>query len=557
MKKISEMEEKEMRKDKGISMKKVFALVFLVFGFAVFGVNVHTAEAQTGEADFYVINSSPHVVAPGETAVLTITLKNLGTSFAARVGASLDPDDLSPLDPIGAAKIQIPSAAEATEGSFFGTVGQEEEIVLTYNVSVKPTAAEKVYSVPVNLTWGFGTGKVSSQTLYVGVEVKKKAAEFAVINVSPDEFAPGELTTLKITLKNTGSNFAKKVSAELDSKDSSPLDAVGASKINAEKALILPGESFVISYPVNVKENTAEGVYTTALSLSWETYVSDSATLSIGTHVKGSIVPAVAGLALDPASVRGGAKNVKISVSLENAGKATAENMKAELVLKEPFTPAYSQSDASFVGRLEPNKQKTATFYVDIAENAAPMKYSIPLKLTYQDSKGKEFSVTKSVELLIEPKPYFEVTDARAEPAFPKPDERVRLYITIKNVGFENAEAVDLRVIRESGQPFTYDRRSDFIGLLKPDEAGTATLILDVDKEAVPKEYLLRLLVRATGDSEKADSNVYTQELKTKITVASGDKKAEEAGIRPVIAGLAVILGAVFVFWKLWRRKTS
>lgn len=85
----------------------------------------------------------------------------------------------------------------------------------------------------------------------------------------------------------------------------------------------------------------------------------------------------------------------------------------------------------------------------------------------------------------------------------------------------------------------------------------TATLILDVDKEAIPKEYLLRLLVRSTGDSEKADNNVYTQELKTKITVASGDKKAEETNPLPIIAGLAIVLGAIFLVWRLLRRKTS
>jgi hypothetical protein len=46
---------------------------------------------------FYAMNVSPTSVSPGENSVLNVTLKHLGTQFASRIEASLDPFDISGL----------------------------------------------------------------------------------------------------------------------------------------------------------------------------------------------------------------------------------------------------------------------------------------------------------------------------------------------------------------------------------------------------------------------------------------------------------------------------
>ncbi|RMF90401.1 MAG: hypothetical protein D6733_03980 [Methanobacteriota archaeon] len=502
-----------------------------------------TPLAVAGTAEFYVTKTSLTELAPGETGVLNITLKNLGTEFASRISASLDPGDTSPVDPIGPVAIQIPAASEALPTSFFGAVTQGEEIVISYRVAAKTTASEGVYSVPLTLTWDV-SGTTYSATLYIGMQIRKKDARLTISEVSPGAIAPGESAELKVRLKNTGEGSAERLTIEIDPSDTSPLDPIGPTKVEVDHP-VAPGEEITLTYPVKVRSGTVEDVYYTPLSLSWETFnISKSATLQIGTLVKGEVKLGVASVSTDPSEIRSGDDNVKVSVSLENSGEATAHNVRAGLALGDGFAPSYSQSDSAYLGKLSSSESQSATFYVDVAEDLAPGKYSIPLELVYDDDDGREHSVEKSVDLLVEPKPYFRVSSVRLEPDELRPGGHALLYVEVENTGHEKAESVDLRVVRESGQPFDYDRRSDFIGTLKPGEKGTALLEFDVDGDAAPKEHLLKLMVRSTGDSELGDDNVYTQELKAPVVVAEGQAEAEQASPLPLalaaVAGLAI-----------------
>jgi hypothetical protein len=160
----------------------------------------------------------------------------------------------------------------------------------------------------------------------------------------------------------------------------------------------------------------------------------------------------------------------------------------------------------------------------------------------YQDSSGREYREEKSISVLVEPAPYFELTSVELLPGNPSPGDRVTLKLRIKNTGGEKAENTDIRVIRESSQPFDFTTRSDFIGTIKPGEAGEGAIEFEVKEDAVPKEYRLRLSVRCTGDSEAGDDNVYVQEIAVPVRVVAG---ASEGGDRVFYAGAGVLLLAL------------
>ena len=83
------------------------------------------------------------------------------------------------------------------------------------------------------------------------------------------------------------------------------------------------------------------------------------------------------------------------------------------------------------------------------------------------------------------------------------------LYITVKNVGTEDAESTDVRLIKQSAQPFSTDVRSDYLGLIAPGEEAVAVFHLDVSSDAEIKEHDLKLIIRAKGDSDSGDDNIY------------------------------------------------
>lgn len=523
----------------------------LITGILLLAILSQAGNLWAQEADFYITEAAPLEVSPGEVTTLNVTLKNLGsgpTGYAVYLKSSLDPDDGSPVDPIGPAKIFIGTAAEARRiEEFFGIVRQGEAIKLSYRIGVKPGVEEKTYTVPLVLEWKDHILESKSQTIYLGIRVKDLKADFQVLDFEPKLLEPGDVALLSIRIKNIGDNFASKVKIAIDPFDVTPVDPIGV--VEVEKAMVQPDEVVDLSYPVFVKLNASENVYYTPVYLTWETYESKSHILAIGTYVRGNITLGIASVETDPKDTRSGTDDVKLMVSIENSGRAVATDVKTTLQLSDPFKASYSQSDAAYIGRIEPGQTRPATFYFDLDELAREGKYAIPLLLSYRDQRDVEYEFTTSVDLIVEPKPYFEVVEIKAEPEALKPNDHVRLGIKVENIGQEKGESVDLRVIRESGQPFTYDTKSDFIGTLNPGESGTAVLEFDVDEDAAPKDYILKLSIRATGDSERGDTNVYTQELKATISV--GETDMERRSISPFAGvGIVVLLLAGFLAWR-------
>ncbi|WP_456475006.1 COG1361 S-layer family protein [Candidatus Pyrohabitans sp.] len=390
-------------------------------------------------------------------------------------------------------------------------------------------------------------------------------ADFYAVSIAPTQVEPGETAILNITLKNLAPTYAVYLKASLDPDDTSPVDAIGALRVwlnrveSAQESpryfgVVLRGDEVTLSYPIHVKLNTPEGVYKTPLKLVWQNNLMEEKTQTIllGILVKGGISLGVASVDTDPAKIRSGDDNVKIVVKVHNSGEAVAKNVRARLITDGPFKPSYSNKNLAYLGRLDAGTEQTATFYLDVEETARPGNYVLPLLLSYEDLRNNRFEVQEEVNIIVEPKPYFDVVGTKLVPELPKPGERALLYLDIKNIGHENGESVDVRVVREAGQPFSFDIRSDFIGTLKPGETGTAALEFDIDKDAIPKEYLLRLIVRATGDTEKGDTNIYTQELKAPVSVGKGGKSSNSLRYAALLAGIAVAAGLLYR-----RRKQS
>jgi|Deesub1362A_J573_1020465.scaffolds.fasta_scaffold00051_137 hypothetical protein len=393
-------------------------------------------------------------------------------------------------------------------------------------------------------------------------------ADFYLMDISPQKVVPGENTTLNITLKNLAPALASYVKASLDPEDVAPIDPLGAGKyFLTKKAVKASGdekyfgavwqyEELYLSIPIYTKSGTAEGVYNVPLVVEWknEKLEDKSQTLYVNLLVQGEIDIGLTSFSTEPSKIRSGDEDIKVTFTFENTGEAAAQNIEIRLLLAPPFSTTYSHGDRAYIGSLGPGEAQSVTFYIDIDENVKPGKYSIPFEITYKDKRNDRYAKKDSVEVIIEPKPYFEISSTNLKPSTLKPGDHSLLYINLKNIGFEKAEAVDVRVVRETGQPFRYDVRSDFIGTLKPNETGTAVLEFDVEKDAIPKEYLLRIIVRCTGDTEKGDTNVYTQELKVPLLVNEGS--SENISLK-YLAVIVVLLAGLIAWLKLRKPKET
>ncbi len=385
-------------------------------------------------------------------------------------------------------------------------------------------------------------------------------ADFYITKVEHTKLKQDSYGVVNITLKNLAPNYAVYTSVSFDPQDTSPIDPVDAPRKYIGKFLegkqseqyfgaILQREEANVSYRVYVKKGTPPGVYFVPLLIQWrDEYLNPkSQTVILALPVEGEIKLSISGVATSPARVRSGQDDVAVYVSISNTGDAEARNVRVKLLPEAPFSESFSGSGESFLGNIPPYGSGKAEFHIDVAEKAKPGKYTIPLEISYQNSKGEKFSIRDSLEILVEPRPYFEVEDVKITPETPAQGDRVVVHVKIKNVGYEKAENVDVRVIRESSQPFEFNTRSDFVGTLKPKEVGEAALDISVKKDALPKEYRLRLSIRCTGDSDRSDDNVYTQEVAVPLRVVE-NKTPEKKGwgylgiVVVTIAGIAYLV---------------
>lgn len=397
---------------------------------------------------------------------------------------------------------------------------------------------------------------VAAQTTYSSVTIK---------DVTPTELHPGDTKEVTLTVSNEGSKDAKDVKLALAFQGNRYVSVVGATTKNID--WLHSRDSQKITIKVHVNDNTPTGSYSIPVTATWyerETIISDGHTqtvlkpktrpLGIGFYVRGNVSIYVGDVVTDPASIRPGDQNVKISIEIGNSGESSADNVEARIIPTDGFETSWSGTDRSYMGKLPPGQAKRATFHFDVKKGIEAKKYNLTLLINYEDVDDVEHRVEKHVEILVETKPAFEVSSFHTSPAnISAGGENIKLYVTVKNTGSEDAESVSIRSTDEEKVPFDFSVKSDYVGDLKPGESGEGVLEFDVDKDASPKVYPQSIEIRCSGDKDQGDYNVYTFNKQIRL-------KVQESAHGPIpsvpgFGGLLSILALSLVFTYKGRKR--
>ncbi len=396
--------------------------------------------------------------------------------------------------------------------------------------------------------------------LYPVVSVDAAFSSIAITNVKPTELSPGDTSKVVLTVKNNGGRDASDI--RLSFQGTEIISPVGPKVVNINT--LNSWCSKEVGITMHVKEEAPNGIYPIPVSCLWTEYHFDpkkgdvdvtarSAELGVYFSVIGEGMINIGDVSTDPADVKPGNMDVKITAFIENSGEAAAKDVEAKLICNSAeFKPSWSGTDRSYMGRLNSGDSKEAIFHVDVTENIDSKVYSIPLRIQYKDTSGREYEVMQELELLVEPKPEFEIVSYSTEPAsISAGDTGVILHVRIRNVGSEKAESVSVRATGEAEVPFDFDVKSNYVGNLNMDEDWTAVLKFDVDKDASPKAYQQGIEIRCTGDRDLGDDNVYLFDKMIPISVSSGRTGSFSV---PGFEAIFVLI-ALFVVLFLIRKK--
>lgn len=242
-----------------------------------------------------------------------------------------------------------------------------------------------------------------------------------------------------------------------------------------------------------------------------------------------------------PSQIRPGDKFVIISANLENSGLKDAKNVEINTILPTGFEHSYSNNRV-YAGLVQASSTKITELTIDLDENVTPGEYYIEYIIDYKDTDNNDYQKNISIPIYVKEKPIIEVINSVGTGLAGKQGE---LVITIKNTGFEAAESVDVRIIKQNSQPFNFDVRSNYVGELQPGEEGVAIFTFDVNSDAEIKNHDFKVLIRAKGDSDEGDDNIYIYNRRAKFEVTgNGPNTLLRFGLG---LGIALIIGLIII----------
>jgi hypothetical protein len=414
-----------------------------------------------------------------------VTLKHLGTQFASRIEASLDPFDISPINPIGSGRLQISKAEEAQETTYFGVVTQLDEIKLNFDFHVDPGAEEKTYSIPLVLNWGTR----STQTLLLGIQVKKRDADFQVTHSAPEVLISGEKSSLKINMKNFGDNYALDLKVDIDSDDASPIDPIGQTRLVFEDQKIFPGEDIALEYLINIKQNTPEKVYNVPIALEWDddTSVSKNQTLAIGFLVKEPHTSLEVSYEAPDIITPGDEFNVDLTI--KNTGDTVYH---IDTIVGERESLLSKSPDNIHIEELSSGSTKMIAMNFISNKDLATGLYSIPITLKYEGLDGKPKEQTEKVPIEVKGLAKLNIASLKIEPQNPKKGEELTIEARVENVGDDDAENTKL-VLDSELEGF----KTAYLGELEKDDDSPAIFTL---KATVEGEVANKLILTYEDD---------------------------------------------------------
>jgi len=313
------------------------------------------------------------------------------------------------------------------------------------------------------------------------------------------------------------------------------------------QGMIARGGNYNKIFRVKVNDNAPAGNYGFKLTGQWYkdgTPVDSSRYMRFTMPVKRQgIALSVANVLSTPERVRSGDKDILLTTTITNTGEKQAKNVRMRLTYPDGITSSYTNDNELTIGAIDAGQSRDVQFYIDTERTIKEGSYDIGYDLTYLDLDNNGYSASDTFPFVIKKKPDMIVTQSAGTGLA---GEDIILKVTVKNQGEEKADAVDVRILKQSSQPFDMDVRSDYLGQLAPGEEGTAIFTISAKDDAEIKSHKLNVIIRAKGDASEGDDNIYTYSDAATITV-TGEKKNNYplyAGVFVVVVIIAVIVSS-------------
>lgn len=416
-----------------------------------------------------------------------------------------------------------------------GRMGENEYWNSKFRVKVKEGAPSLDYELAIFIK------KYRDNTLISETESSIKISivgdTFFQLDSDDKTINQGETKTFNATIKNVGGSNAGNVELTFDNSDN--IQVLGTNVFYFNNIQNGKEKEFQITLYAN--NNIPSRIYNIPVTITYDDQTKTvTQKLDVGVLVGGNIDLRVANIETTPKEIRPGDNFVLVEVDIENSGDDVAKAISTQLISSE-FDSSYSDNNNKYVGRLNSGSVSTLKYYIDIPKEVKSGVYDTTLNLNFKNDLDEEFSNELNVPIYIKEKPILEIKSVEA---LGKAGGNMEVKVVVENIGEEKAQEVDIRLISDSSLPFSIEERSEYLGTVEAGSTKIAIFNVNVDSSADLKEYSISAFIRARGDSEIGDNNIYTFTDNVDVTVSG--KALNWLMIIGLLIAILVIGGIIF-----------
>jgi hypothetical protein len=523
------------------------------------------------------------VIGPGDKNLpLNITLANDGTLPLYSATATLE---LS--EPFYWSYIQNSTKSVETHTESFdsGRVATGQNIIAPYFLNVRKSATPDTYMNHLRVS--FFDGKQQHQMIYnIPISVSPNTALMVV--AKPAKLNPGYYTPVTFDIVNKGNVPLHAIqilsSSSATSSTSSPtngpssVNTRGSTSVTTTTSSSPVGPYLSIDTPywigdlgVNTNKTLVLKVYTPnekvtqqplPITIGYEANGKHAAeTFMIGVQINGLPSFQIQTVRVSPPLAYPGNVGTRMDIGILNAGYVIANNVSAQIVkLPRGLTPAWGNATSQYFGRIIPNQNFTASFFLNINNDVTSAGY--PLSVLFKFNN--KYSQTLYTNFLVSPKAQFSLVGVDGNGLYPGATN-VPLRVTLKNTGTAVAQTLTTKFLGGNAVPgvksTTQTSVGDIenIGDIPAGQVFTTTFIINADPSTtVPGQQVasVDLSWTQTETTSAAQTNTFSQIIPITYHVSQGPSYLlYYYGIPWTYLALAVIIAILVVIFVIKRNR--
>lgn len=352
---------------------------------------------------------------PGEDTKITVLVENRGLIDIKIIRDDIvSRDDLpntAKLMRVGLGTGDAPITVK-TDPQMIGDLSGGSTRSVAFNVKIAEDALAGDYVIPLTLQYTYlysaeSEGQDNIHYYYkdelkvLNLSIKlQSTARLEVLQVTTEQLNVGTEGYLSLTLRNVGSEDARKGVLRISRNGNSPVIPTDSS---VYVDTFPPGDTTIARFKLSVSSSAEGGqTYPIDLVLTYkdsEGTMATTETVTFGVVVEGKVDFEVIS---PPPQIAIGEKKV-IGVEYRNTGAAKVFNAQARLSAVDPFT---SGDDTAFLGDMAPGESKVAAFEVNVDSGAIAKEYGLDSEIRYRDALDNSLiSDTMKVKISVSERP--------------------------------------------------------------------------------------------------------------------------------------------------------